>query len=229
MNGKYANCPCLLTGLVSVKFMPKDSPLIGKGCWTCPVKATEDDHLMEIIICKGITTQQQIERLTRLPIDERLESLQAVWESFKMDIQKTTKKEYVNENHKMRSKIKNLEKDIETNTCTPDLEENEAFREEIAFLMNELSHLQWKIINDQRDVFHVQLAHYGEKPGGIWSIINQAPKPRDLIPRLRIPNTNPPLYKCSSPRMAKLVRTHHTNLQMEGMEDELPKAHKVSH
>ncbi|KAH9957393.1 hypothetical protein BJV74DRAFT_789793, partial [Russula compacta] len=40
--------------LVSVKFAPKDSPLIGKGCWTCLIKVTEDDHLMETIIQKGI-------------------------------------------------------------------------------------------------------------------------------------------------------------------------------
>ena len=88
-------------GLVSVKFAPKDSPLIGKGSWTCPVKAMEDDCLMEIIICKGIAMQQQIERLARLPTDERPECPQVVWESFKNNIQKTTKKEYVNKNHKM--------------------------------------------------------------------------------------------------------------------------------
>ena len=56
---------------------------------------------MEIIIHKGITTQQQIERLTRLSTDERPECPQVVWESFKNDIQKTTKKEYINENHKI--------------------------------------------------------------------------------------------------------------------------------
>ena len=78
--------------LVSVKFAPKDSHLIGKGCWTCPVKAMEDDHLMEIIIHKGITMQQQIERLTRLPTDKRPECPQVYGRALKMISKKPLKK-----------------------------------------------------------------------------------------------------------------------------------------
>lgn len=64
-----------------------------------------------------------------------------------------------------------------------------------------------------------KIAHHGEKPGGIWTTINTEKKPRDLIPRLRIPNNEPPQYKRSSGRMAELAKNYHENLQHARIDD----------
>ena len=78
--------------------------------------------------------------------------------------------------------------------------------------------MQRKMVKDQRNETKAHIAHHGEKPGGIWSAINKEKKPRDLIPRLKIPNTDPPQYERSSTRMAELAREYHNNLQSAGIE-----------
>jgi len=62
------------------------------------------------------------------------------------------------------------------------------------------------------------IANHGEKPEGIWLAINKKKKLRDLIPHLRISNTNPAQYKRSSTRMAELAQEYHNNLQSIGIE-----------
>jgi ribonuclease HI len=68
---------------------------------------------------------------------------------------------------------------------------------------------------ERKDDLRAQIAHHGEKLGGIWSAINKEKKPRDLIRRLRTPNSDPPQYERSTTRMAKLARTYHQTLQYD--------------
>jgi hypothetical protein len=65
-----------------------------------------------------------------------------------------------------------------------------------------------------------QIANHREKPGGIWSVINKEKKPRDLIPCLKIPNTNPTQYERGSVKMAELTQNYHKELQSIGIEPE---------
>ena len=62
-----------------------------------------------------------------------------------------------------------------------------------------------------RENLRANIAHHGEKLGGIWSDMNREKKPRDLIRRLKIPGTTQ--YKRSSIRMAELARNYHNQLQ----------------
>jgi hypothetical protein len=110
-------------------------------------------------------------------METRPVSPQTVWHDFKEDIQRTIKKGYTNECHKMQSRANNIEKDIKINMCSPNLDKSEAIREEIAFLTDKLNHLQRKITKDQKDNLCAQLSHHGEKPGGIWTRINKETKP----------------------------------------------------
>ncbi|KAH9952796.1 hypothetical protein BJV74DRAFT_800292 [Russula compacta] len=61
--------------------------------------------------------------------------------------------------------------------------------------------------------------HHGKKPGGIWKAIMSLKKPRDLIPRLKIPETTPPQYERSSVRMANLARDAYDRLQRVDIDD----------
>lgn len=137
--------------LVSVKFAPKDAPLIGSERWTWPLDALNDEPLMEKIIRKGIQTQTEIEEITNTPIERRTKNPQKVWSDFKTEIRQTTKKEHQRDNHKIRSKIKNLEKDIKAITNNNEIDKNKRLREEIAFLTSELDHLQKKVVRDQKE------------------------------------------------------------------------------
>lgn len=206
--------------LVSVKFAPRDAPLIGGGRWTWPLSAVNDEPLIKKIIKDGITAQIEIEEITNTPVERRTKNLQMVWSDFKTKIQKATKKEHRRDNYRIKSKIRDLEKDIKTITDEKEIDEDDWFREEIAFLTNELAHLNKKLMKDQRETMRAQLAHHGERPGGIWTAINKQKKPRDLIPRLRIQNTDPPQYERSTIRMAELAKTYHENLQQAGINDE---------
>ncbi|KAH9967694.1 hypothetical protein BJV74DRAFT_785171, partial [Russula compacta] len=49
--------------LVLVKYAPKDAPTIGRGRWTLPLKAMENDLLMGKIAEQGIAIQDKIEKL----------------------------------------------------------------------------------------------------------------------------------------------------------------------
>lgn len=53
--------------LVLVKFAPKDAPSVGKGRWTCPCKAVNDENLINKIVNKGILIQDKIETLLNTP------------------------------------------------------------------------------------------------------------------------------------------------------------------
>lgn len=99
--------------------------------------------------------------------------------------------------------------------------ENKETREEIAFLTSETTHLHRKLIQTTRYDMNVRKVDHREKPSGIWSAIHKKKKPKDLINRLMIPNTEPPQYERSSKRMVHLARNYHEDLQSDGIEETL--------
>ena len=204
--------------MVSVKFAPKDAPLIGGGRWTWPLTSMNNEKLIDKVINNGIKIQAKIEEATNTPIDQRQEDPQIIWKNFKTDITTIAKKELKNEKQKTHTKLRRLEEDIKSITNNPEIDENEKLRTEIAFLTNELTHIQKKIVREQKENMRAQIAHHGERPGGIWSAINKEKRPRDLIPRLKIPGTDPPQYERGSKRMAELARNYHENLQHTGID-----------
>ena len=85
--------------------------------------------------------------------------------------------------------------------------------------MDELEHLERKMAQARRTILSTELTNHGEVPGGIWTAMSKDKKPRDLIHRLKIPNTHPPQYECNTRRMANLVRSYHKTLQSNDLED----------
>jgi len=80
--------------LVSVKYAPKDAPLIGGGRWTWPLAALNDEPLIEKIIRKGIQMQKEVEEILENPTERQTKSPQQIWRDFKTEIKRTTKKEH---------------------------------------------------------------------------------------------------------------------------------------
>jgi hypothetical protein len=89
--------------MVSVKFAPKDAPLIGSGRWTWPLSSIKNETLINTAVRKGIQIQTKIEELTNTPIELRNTSPQILWKDFKTDIQTMVKKELRTENYKIKT------------------------------------------------------------------------------------------------------------------------------
>lgn len=124
--------------------------------------------------------------------------------------------------YKATSMIKNLEKDIKIISANPNFDIDDHLRTEEAYLESKLAHLLKVVAKNQKADMKATLATHGERLGGIWTAINKEKKPRDLIRRLKIPESTPPQYERKSPRMAELARNYHDNLQRKEIRTQSP-------
>ncbi|KAI0282258.1 Endonuclease/exonuclease/phosphatase [Russula aff. rugulosa BPL654] len=149
-----ARSPTILTDhwLVSVKFVPKDAPQIGKGRWTWPIPTINNEALINKVVSKGIQLQTKMEEAANTPVERRHNDPQILWEEFKIDIQTTAKKELRDMDYKIRKQINLLKEDIDSVINNPEIDENENLRTEIAYLTSELTHLQrkWNETNEKK-------------------------------------------------------------------------------
>jgi hypothetical protein len=81
-----------------------------------------------------------------------------------------------------------------------------------AILIYKLVHLKKIQAKNKKDRLQTKIASYGEKLGGIWSALNKENKLCDLIHCLKVPNLNPPQYKCCFKRMAQLAYNYYKQL-----------------
>ena len=115
--------------------------------------------------------------------------------------------------HKITSCITALEKDLRETNNKPDISTNKETQACKAILSSQLKHLKKKDMKNRKDLMKAKLANHSEWLGGMWSALGKEKRPRSLIHRLKIPNTNPPQYERSSERMAELACDHHKALQ----------------
>ena len=201
--------------LVSLKFAPKDAPMIGNGRWTWYIPSLSGKPLLDEIIAKGTKLQTRLERLRDGSTTRDETNPQQLWETFKLDLQKIAKQKADKTHYKTTSCIKKLEKDRKEICDDPNFEYDENARAKESYLVNEISHLTKRNDKEKREDMRAQISSHGEQLGGIWSAINKEKSPRDLIRRLKTPGSNPPQYKRSTIRMAELARTYHQNLQTD--------------
>jgi ribonuclease HI len=199
--------------MVAVKYAPEDAPFIGKGRWTWPLPSLSDTKLIDLIARRGMVIQEHLDKLERGEMNRNETNPQILWEEFKTDIQKIAKKYTNKTRHKAESMQKNLEKDIKNITANPNFDTDDNLKAEEAYLESKLSHIIKVLARNEKSDLKAALASHGEKLGGIWSAINKEKKPRNLIPRLKCPGTNPLQYERTSSRMAELARNYHNDLQ----------------
>ena len=207
--------------IVVVKYAPKDAPSIGKGRWTMPLHLLKNKRFMNAVIKRGIKLQEDLDALEAYPADRDLETPQRLWEDFKTDIQEIAKEIMGTSHHRINTCIQRLEKDRDALANHPDADTNDEIRTNEAHIAQKLEHLVGLIANDKSDKLRTELAVQGEKLGGVWSAMNKEKKPRDLIRRLKIPDSNPPQYERDSERMADLAKRYHDNLQYLDLHPEI--------
>ena len=205
--------------MVAVKYAPKDAPEISKGRWTLPVRALENEKLMQSIMEHGIRLQQDLEDIKRRQVDRRLSNPQRLWQDFKREISAIAKAQIKATYYKMNTHICLLEKDIKALTNDENADTDDKIQSEEAFLIDELKFLEKKAAKNRRNTLSAELANHGEVLGGVWTAISKEKKPRDMIQRLTIPGSNPPQYECNTQRMAKLAKDYHERLQQDGLEN----------
>ena len=204
--------------MVSVRYAPKEAPVIGKGRWTMTLALLDNETFMKKVAEKGIEYQNKVTRDRIERTDRHVTNTQTHWESYKDIIQKlarvVTKENY----HKITSCIKAIEEDLKRTNNNPEIRTNGNLQAHEAYLANHLKHLKKKEARNRKDHLSAKLANQGERLGGIWSALGKEKRPRNPIHRLKIPNTNPPQYEHNSKRMANLAHNHHDNLQNEDID-----------
>ena len=203
--------------LVTVKYAPKDEPEIGKGRWTLPLHMTENELFLDAVVKRGITLQTSLNNTQETETRGGTQNPQRLWADFKTDVQQIAKEMMKDVHYKLNTCIRLLEKDRKALANNPEADTCDSIRTSEALINNQLKHLTSKRARAKKDELRAELAMHGEKLGGVWSAINKERKPRNLIRRLRIPNSNPPQYERSSKGMANLARTYHDELQRDGL------------
>ena len=206
--------------LVAVKYAPGNAPYIGPGRWTWPTASLQSDKLISKITTQGIQLQNDIDRAKEENTNRNTSNPQVLWHGFKKDITTLAKQFTKDTYHKINSRINAITKDLKEIAAHPDLDTNENLRVSEAWLVKELAHLESINARSQKETLHAKLANHGERLGGIWSAISKEHKPRDLIRRLKIPNTTPPQYERHTERMARLAQNYHDTLQRDGRPDQ---------
>ena len=170
--------------MVAVKYALKDAPEISKGRWTLPVRALENEKLMQSITEHRIRLQQDLEDIKRRQVDRRLSNPQRLWQDFKREISAIAKAQIKATYYKMNTHIHLLEKDIKALTNNENADTDDKIQSEEAFLIDELKFLEKKAAKNQRNTLRVELANHREVPGGVWTAMSKEKKPRDMIQRL---------------------------------------------
>ena len=197
--------------MISVKFAPKDAPLIGNGRWTWYLPSINEKPLIDKIILQGIDLQKKLENLETGVTTREDTNPQILWENFKTSLQRTAKNSADKSRHKLASKLKRLENDRKELMEDPNFNTDKNLRARESFIEHEIKHLQNTEAKICRENLRAAITHHGEKIRGIWSAMNKEKKPRNLIRCLQSPGTNQ--YERSSVRMAELARNYHENLQ----------------
>ena len=206
--------------LVTLKYAPKGAPYIGKGRWTWPLRTLKDKKVIKEIVNKGMILQQELDHLKQNPATRNDQTNpQTLWSSFKKDITESIKKDVKKSHYKCLTKLRLLKNDRRETLERQDADENIETQWHEAIIADEIEHLEKIISYNNRERVKAKISLHGERLGGTWSNMSKTKKPRDVIHRLKIPDTEPARYETRSDRMAELAKCHHEKLQNEDRPD----------
>ena len=208
--------------MVSTKYAPAQAPFIGKGRWTLRTTELKNKDLMERIVSRGKQLNKDVENLQIKQTQRETETPQTLWATFKKDIAKIAKKHCAQSRGKTAAKIRKIEGDMEKLKNNAEIDTNNEIRANEAYLANELKHLEHIRARDNKDDLRAIITNHGEVLGGVWSAMNKDRKPRDLLYRLRDPNTNGEGFERDSRRMATLARNYHEKMQYTDIASPIP-------
>ena len=212
--------------LVMLKYAPRGAPYIGKGRWTWPLRTLKEEKVIRWIVKEGLILQQKLEQIQLNP-ETRNSNMnpQTLWHDFKTVITKKMEKDAKKPHYKCLTKLKKLQNDRRETLERLDLNDNIESQWHEAILANEIEHLEKLINYNNRERIKAKISLHGERLGGTWSNMSKSKRPRDVIRRLKIPNTRPAKYETRSDKMAELAKNHHETLQNHIMSQKMDDKH----
>jgi hypothetical protein len=127
--------------LVSVRFAPKDAPLIGNGRWTWYFPSLSEEPLIDKVMTQGKELEKKLDDLENGVTTRDETNPQILWENYKKTLRKTAKETANKSRHKIASRLKKLEKDQKELTNNPNFDTNENLRARENHIAHEIKHL----------------------------------------------------------------------------------------
>jgi hypothetical protein len=115
--------------------------------------------------------------------------------------------------YKRQAKLNKLNKGRKEILNNPNFNNNEELRWEEGLITNRIEYIENLCSKNQRNTTNAKITCHGKKLGGIWSNLGNSKKPKSLITRLEVLDSDPKHHEINSRRMAELAKDYHEKLQ----------------
>lgn len=200
--------------MVCAFITPKETPHVGSGRSTIGTFTPDHEEIQEKFMELTIALEDDIEALgangrtpTRNP--------QTLWKDYKSKLREIGREFSMRRASQIDKEIKLWEKRKETILALPNLGELDdklATLDEIEDNITNLLVAKTMRERTKIETRHLKVAETNTKYD---YNLHREKSPRDIIPRLQIPGSEPALYETSSKRMTEIATAHHEDLQNE--------------
>lgn len=201
--------------LVSVRLTTQSAPETGNGRWTWPLHLLKDPTLNKHIRAEGTSTLQRMLECNSTATRTVDENPQVLWMKLKESLRSKARERAKVIIPKLDAEIREIQTRLDLILNDNTLTENDR-KCSAAVLTQKLLSLEQKRHNESRTHARAKNVLQGETISRYWA---QAGKPRsqkDVIQRLRINGTEPPVYTQKASDMADIARDYHNATQNVG-------------
>jgi ribonuclease HI/exonuclease III len=200
--------------MLSVNFAPEDSPEMGTGRWTWPKALLTNKALLAAVVRRAEVLELALEDVTQEQgAGQRDVNPQTLWHSFKQDITDMAKKLARVELNRIKNKIRQLQATVSAKENEPGIDESDQVREEAASMREEYESLLLKDRANRGIAEKVNWMSKGEVVAPYWMRVGAKKAPREQISRLKVPESNPPVYVRKSSEIAATLRGQFDGVQ----------------
>jgi ribonuclease HI/exonuclease III len=199
--------------MVAFSFAPEDSPEVGKGRWTWPKSLLQNKVLTREVERRAEQLELDVEEWKHNREAGRDTNPQTIWRAFKIAITERAKALAKVDLNRIKRRILTLQTAVSAKENEPAIDESQEIREEAASMREEYEQLLRKERKDRGAVEKGNWMAKGEIVAPYWMNINKEHKPRDMILRLRVPGSEPPVYARTSKSMTELMRAQYDGIQ----------------
>ncbi|KAF6758940.1 Endonuclease/exonuclease/phosphatase, partial [Ephemerocybe angulata] len=191
-----------------------ETPYIGKGRSTIADFMLGYNAVINAIVKRTQALVEELEKLSNgtTPRSDQVNP-QTLWKAFKTDLLRIVGEYSRKRTSKINEEIALWDARKKSILARPDLDEDEdglALLDEVECNITNLTAAR---VLRQQTKMEARHQLIGETNSKYDYILHREQKPRDSIPRLRVPDSNPPRYETSSNRMVEIATTHHEKLQ----------------
>lgn len=197
--------------LVSVRIAQPDAPDSGPGRWAMPAVVLRNKEFIDHAVARGHTLTDDIDGLGPRSL---LANVQMLYKTFKDDLRKTARNTAKRLIPKIKQQIERLGRDRLEVLNRPNTSEDDA-KHSAGIIEERIRELESKRHEKARMTVKVTDTLEGEIIGPYLTALNAHRRPKEVLRRLRIPQSNPPSYTTNTRQMTRIAKDHHDALQRE--------------